>query len=74
MLDRAAEDRRLRGVRVTGRRRYFRRESDLQHLAGVRSWFDGDCGRCPRPILVDQRIVKHGDGWIHASCANGGDE
>lgn len=57
------------------RRRGYRLPADqMKHVVGVRSWFDGDCVRCPEPILVGQRIVRHGDSYIHASCASGGDE
>lgn len=52
----------------------FKNEADLQHLVGERALFDGDCARCPDQILVNDRVVRHGEGWIHARCASGGDE
>lgn len=45
-----------------------------QHLAGVSANFDGDCGRCPNPIIVGQRVVRHGETWIHIGCASGADD
>ncbi|GAB3776647.1 hypothetical protein FB382_004356 [Nocardioides ginsengisegetis] len=56
------------------RRTYRLPESQLRHLVGVSALHDGDCVRCPDPILVNQRVVPQGDGWIHASCASGADE
>ncbi|MDB5716478.1 MAG: hypothetical protein JWO15_3875 [Sphingomonadales bacterium] len=43
--------------------------------AGVLAWFDGDCGRCDNPITRNvSQLVRHGDDWIHATCANGADD
>lgn len=42
-----------------------------QYLAGVMATWDGDCLRCPDPVLRQQRVVKHGNGWIHIQCASG---
>lgn len=56
------------------RPRTFRRESDLKHLVGTRALFEGDCRRCPDPIKWEDRVVRQGDGWIHARCASGGDD
>lgn len=57
------------------RRRAWRLpESQMKHIVGVRAGFHGDCVRCPDPIGPEDRVVRHGDGWIHARCASGGDE
>ena len=56
------------------RRRDYRRVRPGQehHLAGVRALADGDCVRCPEPILKEQRIVPAGDGrWMHVGCHSG---
>jgi hypothetical protein len=49
-------------------------DDQMAHVVGVRAWFNGDCDRCPDPILLDDRVVKQGDGWIHTRCASGQDE
>ncbi len=46
----------------------------MQHINGVRAGFNGDCLRCPDRIVEDDRVIKRGDGWIHARCASGADE
>lgn len=56
------------------RRTYRLPDHQMQHLVGVSATFDGDCTRCAEPILVGQRVIKARDGWMHARCANGGDE
>lgn len=58
------------------RRRNYRADlPGLENLQGVRALMDGgECARCPNPILKDQRIIKHRDGWIHAGCAAGQDD
>jgi hypothetical protein len=52
------------------RRRQYRPEW-AEHLAGVAATFDRDCAACPEPILVNQRIVRTGRGWVHVACAAG---
>jgi hypothetical protein len=55
---------------MTRSRRRTRAEWD-EHLSGVRALHDGVCLRCPEPILRDQRVIRHRDGWIHVQCASG---
>lgn len=56
------------------RRTYRLPEEQMVHLSGIRATWDGDCQRCPDPILQDQRVVRHGSGWIHVGCASGADD
>ena len=43
--------------------------------AGMVAWFDGDCPRCPEPVVRhSSQVVQHGGDWIHAGCANGADD
>ncbi len=56
------------------RRTYRLPEHQMAHIVGVSATWDGDCLRCPDPILRGQRVVRHGDGYIHAACASGQDE
>lgn len=55
-------------------RTYRLPDEQLAHLAGVKADFHGDCARCPDEIVPDDRVVRHGDGWIHARCASGQDD
>jgi hypothetical protein len=55
---------------MTRSRRRTRPEWD-EHLSGVRALHDGVCLRCPEPILRDQRVTRHRDGWLHVRCASG---
>lgn len=59
-----------------GRRRRTYRLSDeqMKHINGLRADHEGDCQRCPDRIVQGDRVVKRGDGYIHARCAPGGDE
>jgi hypothetical protein len=68
--DRAAREPVPRGPGMTRSRRRTRAEWD-EHLSGVRALHDGVCLRCPEPILRDQRVTRHRDGWIHVQCASG---
>lgn len=58
------------------RRRYYKADMPgMEHLQGVRATADGGtCDRCDGPVLKDQRIVRQGDGWIHAACHSGQDD
>lgn len=41
-----------------------------EQLSGVRAWWDnGVCVYpCGEPIMWDQRIIRHGQGWAHVKC------
>lgn len=57
------------------RRRLFKGKT-AEHMSGRLAWFNGDCPRCPDPIVaqVSQVVRRHG-AWIHTGCAPGaGDE
>lgn len=55
-------------------RTYNLPDEQLQHLAGARAGFNGDCIRCDDPILPDDRVIRQGDSWIHVRCSSGADE
>lgn len=42
--------------------------------SGFRAQYPDVCRRCPRPINVGDRIVRHHDGVIHVGCASGHDD
>jgi hypothetical protein len=58
------------------KRRRTYRASIADKVSGLLAKHDGhgDCIRCPEPILKDQRIVRHGEHYIHVHCASGADE
>lgn len=42
--------------------------------SGRQAKVDGDCARCPRPILKGDRYLPHKGRWIHVECASGADD
>lgn len=47
-----------------------------EQQVGLRALTDGVCGYagCDDPVLKDQRVVKHKDGWMHVHHASGWDD
>lgn len=52
-------------------RTYRLGEDQMRHIVGVKADHDGWCRRCDDPIVVGERVVRQGDGWIHCRCASG---
>lgn len=40
----------------------------------ARAMFSGVCERCEEEIVRGQEVAPRNLGWIHASCAPGGDD
>lgn len=70
--DRIAMEKALGWVSPYGGRR---NESGEAQLSGWVAKYDSMCKRCHEPILAGQsRVIRHGDGVMHVTCASGWDE